>query len=86
MHVSQLLWIVHIAPEDGNATAKYNGITRFRFNPILRTVTGKSNNISYWARAITVRSINDFYEPKAITIRSDKFLFSVEALCNDSKI
>ncbi len=36
MRLSQLLWLVHIETEDGNASSKCNGITRFRFSPILR--------------------------------------------------
>ncbi len=59
--------------EVGNITSKCNGVTCYRFRYVIRTITIKSDNVSYESRAITIRSENGFYKPRAITINSDNF-------------
>jgi hypothetical protein len=73
-------------PEVGNVTSKWNGVTRFRSSHVLRAITIKSYNVTYEPIAIILRSDNDFNNPRAITLKSGKFLQSVEALCDNSKM
>jgi hypothetical protein len=55
----------------GNATSKRNGITRYRFNHVLRAINIKSDNVSYESGAI--RSDNDFHKPRVIAEKSNMF-------------
>ncbi len=38
------------------------------FSHVLRTITIKSNKVSYESRAITIGSKYDFHKPRALTI------------------
>jgi hypothetical protein len=72
-----------LKPEVGNVTSKCNGVTRYRFNHVLREITIKGDNISYEPRATAFRSGN---EPREKTIKRNNFLHGVEALCDNAKM
>ncbi len=59
-----------LKPEVGNVTSKCNGVTRYRFNHVIREITIKGDNISNEHRATAFRSGN---EPRKKTIKSNKF-------------